>query len=684
MKSQKLVTSILSLSILASTAVPAFAAEPNEVTDPLPNQGYSSVTLEVKDNSGGGNTDNPNKPPVDPTDIIIATVPVELPIIMDLDGNVTVPTDAKIINHVTDKGIKVTEINATLESDWSAANYTDDFTAKADDTKELGLSFRNDAMDNTGTFCLTENNWNIAADGSLPLNMAAKLPKQTEAAKTKIATIGFTIDWSGTTDGNDPSTPSNPDTEKVTVTFTTDGNGILAGETTATINKGETAPFPTANPASIRYELSNWIDTTTSTEVEPTTPIMADTTIKAVFDERAASPKNWFTTDGGYTITGLSAEYLNLVDAPTDLVIPNNIGGSTIKAIASNAFSNKDLITSIVVPNTITEIGTDAFSGCTSITELNLDYAYMYSIANSPFGLSDEKIRWAPLEDWDTNPVSASELLLKQMEFNKSTKMIKAIDKSITGDVVIPTSVDGVNVLGIEDNGFYWNTNIISVTIPQGIKYIGNDAFALCQNITNISMPEGLLSIGDSAFSSCENLNSIIIPNSVTKIGNHAFQTCNSLTEITLPSSVETFGKMVFGGCNNLETAIFLDGAKVIPESIFNSCTKLKNVNLPSSITTIEKQAFYKCTGLTGIAIPDNVTTIGDNAFNLCSGLTSISIPDSVTTIGAVAFGRCTGMADINIPDSVTTIGNNAFIGIPHITYNGTATGSPWGALAIN
>lgn len=36
------------------------------------------------------------------------------------------------------------------------------------------------------------------------------------------------------------------------------------------------------------------------------------------------------------------------------------------------------------------------------------------------------------------------------------------------------------------------------------------------------------------------------------------------------------------------------------------------------------------------------------------------------------------------IPDSVTSIGYQAFNNVSHITYNGTATGSPWGALAIN
>ena len=39
---------------------------------------------------------------------------------------------------------------------------------------------------------------------------------------------------------------------------------------------------------------------------------------------------------------------------------------------------------------------------------------------------------------------------------------------------------------------------------------------------------------------------------------------------------------------------------------------------------------------------------------------------------------------NISIPKSVTSIGQNAFYKVPHIYYSGSASGSPWGALAIN
>ena len=70
--------------------------------------------------------------------------------------------------------------------------------------------------------------------------------------------------------------------------------------------------------------------------------------------------------------------------------------------------------------------------------------------------------------------------------------------------------------------------------------------------------------------------------------------------------------------------------------------------------------------------------------FRNCSGLTSVTIPNSVTSIGEYAFYNCSGLTSVTIPNSVTSIGNFAFYLVKNIIYNGTATGSPWGALSVN
>lgn len=82
--------------------------------------------------------------------------------------------------------------------------------------------------------------------------------------------------------------------------------------------------------------------------------------------------------------------------------------------------------------------------------------------------------------------------------------------------------------------------------------------------------------------------------------------------------------------------------------------------------------------------IPSTVTYIGNLTFSGCIGLTNVTIPSGVTSIGYQAFSYCTNLSSVTIPSSVTSIGDDAFRNVPHISYSGSATGSPWGALSIN
>ena len=84
------------------------------------------------------------------------------------------------------------------------------------------------------------------------------------------------------------------------------------------------------------------------------------------------------------------------------------------------------------------------------------------------------------------------------------------------------------------------------------------------------------------------------------------------------------------------------------------------------------------------VVIGNGVTSIGNNAFYNCDSLTSVTIPNSVTSIGISAFSGCHSLLSLTIPNSVTSIKRNAFYTVPNIIYNGTVTGSPWGARSMN
>ena len=231
-------------------------------------------------------------------------------------------------------------------------------------------------------------------------------------------------------------------------------------------------------------------------------------------------------------------------------------------------------------------------------------------------------------------------------------------DTSVTS-VEIPAEIDGLPVTSIGKVAFCWCESLASITIPNSVTSIGNEAFYGC-GLTSITIPDSVTSIGEGAFHECTSLTSVTIPDSVTSIGKDAFSDCKSLTTITIPDSVTSIGSEAFLGCKSLTSIIIPDSVTSIGDFAFSDCESLTSITLPNSVTSIGDRVFFNCSGLTSITIPDSVTSIGEDAFTNCTSLTSITIPDSVTSIGNEAFSRCTGLTSVTIlnPDCEIAMSN--------------------------
>lgn len=231
---------------------------------------------------------------------------------------------------------------------------------------------------------------------------------------------------------------------------------------------------------------------------------------------------------------------------------------------------------------------------------------------------------------------------------------ITGCDKLIT-EVEIPSEINGVPVTTIRYGAFF-SCSIKSITIPNTITSIGDDAFFRCENLSNVKLGNNVLSIGDNAFACCKNISNINIPDCVVSIGKNAFYSC-SLTDITLPDSVASIGREAFSNCENLLNINVaknnmnyssIDGIlfnKEHTELILYPCSK-SNVKyvIPNSVTSIANDAFYNCTNLESIVIPKNVHKIGDTAFGSCDNLLSITIENSSCIIYDSTYTIYTGM----------------------------------------
>ncbi len=353
--------------------------------------------------------------------------------------------------------------------------------------------------------------------------------------------------------------------------------------------------------------------------------------------------------DNQYRVTSIGQYAFRDCSGLTSITIPNSVTN-----IGYLAFYGCTGLTSVTIPNSVTSIGNNAFYYCTGLTSI--------TIPNSVTSIGDEAFYRCVVTKENFNNQSnipPSGLIVCDVRTEsgfciKDNALVKYLGKERT--ITIPNSVTSIG-----DEAFYRCSKLTSITIPNSVTNIGDDAFADCSGLTSVTIPNNVTNIGDYAFAGCSGLTSVTIPNSVTSIGDGVFVGCSGLTSVTIPNNVTNIGDYAFAHCSILTSVTIPNSVTNIGEQAFWNCPKLTSITIPNSVTQIESGTFRDCSGLTSITIPNSVTTIGYNAFDGCRGLTSITIPNSVTNIGDYAFSYCTGLTSITIPNSVTTIGSNAF-----------------------
>ena len=320
--------------------------------------------------------------------------------------------------------------------------------------------------------------------------------------------------------------------------------------------------------------------------------------------------------------------------------------GFTPTVVPAYCFINCSSLSQIDLPETIKEIGTSAFSGCSS---LNIPMPpYLETIRTSAFQSCTSMIEVefpSTMKSIDSNA------------FNYCPKIKK---------VVIPEDCD---VTVIPSTCFRMNSQLEEVRLSDKITSIGNSAFANCNKLSEIDLPTELKTIGEmafyedkllenvtfydkletigaGAFAKCEKLKQIDLPQSLKTIGVGAFMSVAAET-FTIPASVISIGGAAFAQTANMTEFIVEDGntAYITVEGVLFTkdmktllaypAASVRDVSytVPAGVTVVQEGAFSSAR-LTHITLPSSLTTIYNGAFASNKNLTELTIPEAVTSIG--------------------------------------------------
>lgn len=99
-------------------------------------------------------------------------------------------------------------------------------------------------------------------------------------------------------------------------------------------------------------------------------------------------------------------------------------------------------------------------------------------------------------ENWDIRPMTTEEVAECGLSFDKSDGSIRA--SSVSGEVEIPTSVDGHKVTAVAERGFCSCTDLTTLKIPETVTSVGDEAFCDCPNLQKIEIPAAVETYGSS------------------------------------------------------------------------------------------------------------------------------------------------------------------------------------------
>jgi uncharacterized repeat protein (TIGR02543 family) len=177
------------------------------------------------------------------------------------------------------------------------------------------------------------------------------------------------------------------------------------------------------------------------------------------------------------------------------------------------------IIELINIPDSIVEIGKSAFSGCRSLSSVEI----------------------------------ANDLILGESAFSSCTSMRKA----------------DLNVKNIPNRCFQDCTNLKELNLGNDVETLGSYSFYNCTSLSDIDFGENVQNLGSYAFYYCRSLDKITVPNSVSSLGEYCFWECRALKTVILGNGITYIPKCCFAQCQ-LDYLVVPNSIVEIGEYVFS------------------------------------------------------------------------------------------------------------------
>lgn len=413
-------------------------------------------------------------------------------------------------------------------------------------------------------------------------------------------------------------------------------------------------------------------------------------------------------SDGDLTIMRKAFYGLSKIE---ELTLPENL-----KVVKQYAFGGTSKLRTLNVNTVRTVVDYEEYAFHTENATAPIGYLYYINIGKDMpkvdnFGnvFGGSQLKEVNVDEKNQSYFSLNGVLFSTTLGENAEIEIAYFPGGITGEYVIPETIEGKGTIKTIGGNVFYNAAIMSVVIPKSVTYIGDAAFRACKNLVTVTFENAgeelaedksnALQLGARIFMNCSELKNITLPQRLVFIGDRAFQYCSVLETITIPKNVAEMEELSasdypagtvtrnrsFDNCAMLAAINVEDGNQtyfsvegILYKKNYDSEGKLTGsslmicpmgkggvVDIHPSVEKIEAKAFYGNLEVTEITFSQGIAgtglLFGEAAFNGCKKLEKLSLPQGLQAINDKTFYQCESLQEVFIPKTVTYIGVDAF-----------------------